>query len=76
MMNIEYKIIRISLFNGYGAVVELKNTGTGWGRSWMWRSWNGDGVGLYIFNGYGAGTEFNYFHGAVAGMNFDLRAGL
>jgi len=42
----------------------------------MWRSWNGDGVGLYIFYGYGVGTEFNYFHGAVAGMNFDLRAGL
>jgi len=42
----------------------------------MWRSWNGDGVGFYIFNGYGAKTEFNYFHGAVAGMNFDLHAGL
>jgi len=42
----------------------------------MGQSWNGDGVGFYIFNGYGAGTEFNYFHGAVAGMNFDLRAGL
>jgi len=42
----------------------------------MGRSWNGDGVGLYIFNGYWAGTEFNYFYGAVAGMNFDLHTGL
>jgi len=57
-------------------VVELKNTGTRWGGSWMWRSWNEDGVGFYIFKGYGAGTEFNYFHGAMAGMNFHFRAGL
>jgi len=53
-------------------VVKLKNTGTGLEKSWMWRSCNGNGVGLYIFNGYEAGTEFNYFHRAVADMKSDF----